>query len=143
MKKWMQLLLIMCVSGAVNAEQFKTIKDAEVHYVVFNSTFLTPKVARSYELKRNGYIATINVSVLDRMSNGKPAMDVAITGTAKNLVGQVKTLEFKQVKEGEAIYYLAQFPFANEETYNFTLNVDAGIKGKGPIKFSQKLYVEE
>jgi selenophosphate synthase len=114
-----------------------------VHYVVFNSTFVTPKVARSYELKRNGYIATVNVSVLDRMSNGKPAMDVAISGTAKNLVGQVKTLEFKQIKEGAAIYYLAQFPFANEETYNFTLNIDAGLKGKGPIKFSQKLYVEE
>jgi hypothetical protein len=54
----------------------------------------------------------------------------------------MKTLEFKQIKEGDAVYYLAQFPIVNEEMYQFTIDIDAGNKGRGPVSFSQKLYVE-
>ncbi|GMQ45389.1 DUF4426 domain-containing protein [Vibrio sp. 10N] len=142
MKKSLLFIFAILMSSVAAAGQFKTIKDAEVHYVVFNSTFVTPKVARSYGLKRNEHIATVNVSVLDRASAGKPAMEVSIKGVAKNLIGQTKTLEFKQIKEGDAIYYLAQFPIVNEEMYKFTIDIDAGNKGRGPVSFSQKLYVE-
>lgn len=142
MKKSLLFIFAILMSSVAAAGQFKTIKDAEVHYVVFNSTFVTPKVARSYGLKRNEHIATVNVSVLDRSSAGKPAMEVSIKGVAKNLIGQTKTLEFKQIKEGDAIYYLAQFPIVNEEMYKFTIDIDAGNKGRGPVSFSQKLYVE-
>lgn len=142
MKKSLLFIFAILMSCVAAAGQFKTIKDAEVHYVVFNSTFVTPKVARSYGLKRNEHIATVNVSVLDRASAGKPAMEVSIKGVAKNLIGQTKTLEFKQIKEGDAIYYLAQFPIVNEEMYQFTIDIDAGNKGRGPVSFSQKLYVE-
>ncbi|MGR5288649.1 DUF4426 domain-containing protein [Vibrio maritimus] len=142
MKKSLLFIFAVLMSSAAAAGQFKTIKDAEVHYVVFNSTFMTPKIARSYDLKRNEHIATVNVSVLDRASAGKPAMEVGIKGIAKNLIGQMKTLEFKQIKEGDAVYYLAQFPIVNEEMYQFTIDIDAGNKGRGPVSFSQKLYVE-
>jgi hypothetical protein len=69
-------------------------------------------------------------------------MEVGIKGVAKNLIGQMKTLEFKQIKEGDAVYYLAQFPIVNEEMYQFAIDIDAGNKGRGPVSFSQKLYVE-
>ncbi|WP_234494589.1 DUF4426 domain-containing protein [Vibrio maritimus] len=143
MKKSLLFIFAILASGLAQAGQFKTIKDAEVHYVVFNSTFMTPQIARSYGLKRNEFTATVNVSVLDRASAGKPAMAVGIEGSAKNLIGQTRTLEFKEIKEGDAIYYLAQFPIVNEDTYKFTIDIDAGNKGRGPISFSQKLYVEQ
>ncbi|MGF1747212.1 DUF4426 domain-containing protein [Vibrio cionasavignyae] len=143
MRKYVWLLVLLVFSTAGYAGQYKTIKDAEVHYVVFNSTFLTPEVARSYGLKRNDTIAIVNVSVLDRASLGKPAMSAEITGEAKNLIGQTKTLDFKEIKEGDAIYYLAQFSITNEERYQFTIDVDAGMKGRGPISFSQQLYTEK
>lgn len=127
----------------VNAGQFKTIKDVEVHYSTFNSTFLTPQVARSYKLKRNGYSAIINISVLDNYQPGKPATTATITGTVKNLIGQTRELSFREVKEGEAIYYLAEFSITDEEILNFNLDIDAGLKGHGPIQFRQKFYVEE
>ncbi|WP_227646841.1 DUF4426 domain-containing protein, partial [Klebsiella pneumoniae] len=48
-------LLLTLLALPASAEQQKTIKDIEVHYSAFNSTFLTPKVASSYQLTRNGY----------------------------------------------------------------------------------------
>ncbi|MDE1339931.1 DUF4426 domain-containing protein [Vibrio aestuarianus] len=143
MRKWIIALLMAVLSLPTLAEQFKTIKNVEVHYSAFNSTFLTPQVARSYQLKRNGYSAILNISVLDNLSLGKPAVEAKITGYAKNLIGNLRELEFKQVKEGDAIYYIAQFPITNEENLSFDIDVNTGLKGAGKLKFSQKFYVEE
>ncbi|MGO2498230.1 MAG: DUF4426 domain-containing protein [Vibrio litoralis] len=149
MKKWIAIALpalvslITFVSIPSFAGQFKTIKNSEVHYSAFNSAMLTPEVATQYKLKRNGYSAILNISVLDTSKLGKPAVDAKVTGSSKNLIGQTKQLNFKQVKEGEAIYYLAEFPITNEEQLTFNINVDAGNTGSGPISFTQKFYVEE
>ncbi len=143
MNKWITALLISLLSFPTFAEQFKNMKDIEVHYVAFNSTFLTPQVARSYDIKRNGYLAVINISVLDRASLGKPALEAKIAGQAKNLIGQTKPLTFREIKEGDAIYYLAELPVTHEETFTFDIDVKSGNKGSGKLKFTQKFFVEE
>lgn len=143
MKKWITLVLVTMFAMPSWAGQYKTIKDVEVHYSAFNSTFLTAQVARSYQLKRNGYSAILNISVLDNSQAGKPAITANITGTSKNLIGQIRQLNFRQVQEGDAIYYLAEFPISDEEQLTFDLDVNAGIKGTGILKFTQKFYVEE
>ncbi|MDN3683898.1 DUF4426 domain-containing protein [Vibrio sinaloensis] len=138
MKTWISLMLASLLAVPAWAGQFKTIKDVEVHYSAFNSTFLTPQVARSYKLKRNGYSALLNISVLDNYQAGKPAITAKITGTAKNLIGQTRELSFREVKEANAIYYLAEFPISDEENLTFTIDVNAGNKGTGTLKFTQK-----
>ncbi|MEF1256260.1 MULTISPECIES: DUF4426 domain-containing protein [unclassified Vibrio] len=143
MKKWITLALISLFAVPSWAGQFKTIKDVEVHYSAFNSTFLTAQVARNYKLKRNAYSAILNISVLDNSQAGKPAITAQITGTSKNLLGQTRQLNFREVQEGDAIYYLAEFPISQEEQLTFDLDVNAGIKGTGRLKFTQKFYVEE
>tara|TARA_Y100001956_G_C4128436_1_gene191824 strand:+ start:6712 stop:7143 length:432 start_codon:yes stop_codon:yes gene_type:complete len=143
MKKWITLLCVSLLSLPAWAGQFKTIKDVEVHYSAFNSTFLTPQVARSYKLKRNGYSALLNISVLDNYQAGKPAITAKISGSAKNLIGQTRELTFREIKEANAIYYLAEFPISDEENLTFTIDVNAGNKGTGTLKFTQKFYVEE
>ncbi|MDR9828324.1 DUF4426 domain-containing protein [Vibrio sp. FNV 38] len=143
MKRWLTLLVCITLSSTTWAGQFKTFKDIEVHYSAFNSTFLTPKVARSYSLKRNGYSAILNISVLDRSVLGKPATTTKLSGSAKNLIGNTRSLTFREVKEADAIYYLAEFSISNEETLTFTIDVDSGNKGTGKLTFTQKFYVEE
>ncbi|WP_105900837.1 DUF4426 domain-containing protein [Vibrio gangliei] len=146
MKKWITSSLIIVsalLASPSYAEQFKTIKNSQIHYSAFNSAMLTPEVARQYKLKRNGYSAILNVSVLDTSKLGTPAVDAKISGSSKNLLGQTRQLTFKQVKEGDAIYYLAEFPITNEEQLTFNIDVDAGQVGSGPFSFHQTFYVEE
>lgn len=143
MKKVLTALLFIMVTLPTYAEQFKTIKNSEIHYSAFNSTMLTPEVATQYKLKRNGYSAILNISVLDKSQLGKPAINATITGTSRNLIGQIRQLEFKSIKEGNAIYYLTEFPISNEESLTFNINVDAGNTGSGPMNFTQKFYTEE
>ncbi len=143
MRKWMMSLLLTLLALPASAEQQKTIKDIEVPYSAINSTFLTPTVARSYPRTRNGNTAILNISVLDRASLGKPATEAKLTGHAKTLIGNLRELSFKQVKEGNAIYYLADVPISNEEMLTFDIDVDAGLKGAGKLTFSQKFYTEQ
>lgn len=143
MTKYLIALLTCVLSLPSIAGQLTTIKDVEVHYSAFNSTFLTPQIARSYQLKRSGYSAILNISLLDRSQLGKPAISGKLTGTAKNLIGQTRELNFRKVEEGDAIYYLAEFAITEEETIRFNIELDAGNKGKGTLKFTQKFYVEE
>ncbi|MGL6316020.1 DUF4426 domain-containing protein [Vibrio sp. WXL103] len=142
----MKYALLLCLSALFSmptwAGQFKTFKDVEVHYSAFNSTFLTPAIARSYDLKRNGYSAILNISVLDKGSLGKPATTAQLSGSSKNLIGNSRTLTFREVREGDAIYYLAEFPITNEETLTFNIDVDSGSKGSGRLTFTQKFYVD-
>lgn len=123
---------------AKNSEQ---LGELEVHYIALNSTFLTPEIATAYQLTRSKVNALVNISVLDTSLPSKPAKSVNLVGKVKNLLGQEKTLEFVKVKEGDAIYYLAEFNFTSEEVYRFTIDIFDNGK-KHTLKFQQKLYAD-
>lgn len=136
---WGLLLCGLLLSVMANAEQKQQLGDWDVHYIAFNSTFLTPQVAKAANLSRNKNNAIINISVLD--SQTQQAQQVQIGGIARNLLGQQRDLVFREVKDGEAIYYIAVMPFRNEEQLRFSLDIRQGTK-RQQLNFEQKLYTE-
>lgn len=145
MKKLNTLLTILLLSFVamathVRAEQKITKGDWDIHYIAFPSSFLNPEVALSYGLERSRYLGVVNISVLNNQKNNA-AQNVYLMGKARNLLGQNKTLKFEKVKEGDAIYYLAQVKFSNEEIINFDIDVKLGDRSE-KLKFSQKFYVD-
>jgi hypothetical protein len=138
MKTTWGCLLALLMTLPLHAEQMQALGPWQVHYNAFNSSFLTPEVAKAYGLERSRYNGIINVAVQDK--NGK-ALAAGLTGEAKNLIGTIRTLNFQQVKEGEAIYYLAVLPYRNEDTYQFTINIMADGRHE-ILKFQQTFYVD-
>jgi hypothetical protein len=132
-------LLMTCISTQVSAEIKQVLGDWEVHYIAFTTTFLSPEIARANNIVRSSQNALVNISVLDKRT--KEAQDVNISGTARNLLGTNKTLTFKQVKEGDAIYYLASVPFSNKEILRFSIDINQGRSNQS-LKFQQTMYVE-
>jgi hypothetical protein len=133
--------LSLFVMTSVSAENMKKLGSMNVHYMAIGSTFFTPEIAKAYGITRSRYNGLINISVLDNSQKGNPAKTVSLTGQAKNNLGQFKDLDFKEVKEGDAIYYLAQVNYSNEETIHFDIMINDG-KDKQQLKFSQKFYVD-
>lgn len=119
----------------------KKMGDMNVHYMAIGSTFFTPEIAKAYGITRSRYNGLINISVLDNSQDGTPAKTVSIIGKAKNNLGQVKRLDFQEVKEGKAIYYLAQVSYRNEETLHFDITINDG-KQKQKLTFSQIFYTD-
>lgn len=141
----MKLLLAITISvfamSYASAENMKKLGSMNVHYMAIGSTFFTPEIAKVYGITRSRYNGLINISVLDNTKAGTPAKTVSIIGKAKNNLGQFKTIEFNEVKEGDAIYYLAQIKYRNEETMHFTLIINDG-KEQQTLNFTQKFYVD-
>jgi len=130
---------MLIFSSQANAEQKQVLGSWDVHYIALNSTFLSPDVAKKYGIVRSKFNALINISVLDREE--KSAQSVILTGEAKNLMGVVKKLTFKQVKEGKAIYYLAVLSFSDLEQYRISINISDGLEQK-TLKFQHKFYAD-
>jgi len=135
------LLVSLTLVSNVFAENMKKLGSMQVHYMAINATFLTPKIAKAYNIERSRFNGLINISVLDDSQKSKPAKTVDIRGTARNDIGQIKTLSFDEVKEGDAIYYLAQINYSNEETFYFDIIINDG-KETQQLKFTQKFYVD-
>jgi hypothetical protein len=134
-------LLALSVVTTSSAENMKKMDGLNVHYIALGSAFLTPEIATAYGIERSRYKGLVNISVLDNTQAGNPSKTVFINGKTRNDVGQIKSLEFTEVKEGDAVYYLAQVSYTNEETIYFDINITD--KGKQHnLKFSQKFYVD-
>ena len=119
--------------------QYKVLGPWEVHYIAFPSTFIQPSIAKNYDLDRSPNKGIINISVLK--NSDKTAQTATLTGTARNLLGNKKQLEFKEVVEGDAIYYLAQIDYSNEEIYRFDIEINQNGQVQ-TLKFQQKFYVD-
>ncbi|WP_462166381.1 DUF4426 domain-containing protein [Pseudoalteromonas sp. GB43] len=119
--------------------QYKVLGPWEVHYIAFPSTFIQPNIAKNYDLERSPSKGIINISVLK--NSDKTAQTATLTGTARNLLGNKIQLTFKEVVEGDAIYYLAQIDYSNEEIYRFDIEINQNGKVQ-TLKFQQKFYVD-
>jgi hypothetical protein len=137
-------LLTACLSvtamaaDVIKGERQETFGDTTVHYNTFNSTYLTPDIAKAAELIRSKNQGVINVSVI---KDGKPLVS-SVTGTVKDLTSQTVPLNFKQITEQGAIYYIAQYPVDQQEIRTFEIKVQNGDK-INTINFNQELFPGE
>ena len=125
-------------ADVIKGERQETFGDVTVHYNTFNSTFIQPDIAKAAELIRSKNQGVINVSVIKA---GQP-MVASVTGTVKDLTSKTVPLNFKQVTEQGAIYYLAQYPVDQQEVRTFEIKVQAGDK-INTINFNQELFPGE
>ncbi|UTF59266.1 DUF4426 domain-containing protein [Gilvimarinus sp. DA14] len=127
------------------SERSKTFGSYTVHFSVFNSAFVPPAVAEIYQINRARNQVLVNISVT-QSKDGKTSLGLPakVSGTAKNLIQQMQTLDFQTISEGEATYYIAPLKHTNEEVYNFAIQVIPEQSGTPlEVRFSRKLYVQE
>ncbi|TMO93865.1 DUF4426 domain-containing protein [Pseudoalteromonas sp. S3260] len=147
MQRLIKFCFIACLALAFNAHsaqeqgaQYKELGPWQVHYIAFPSTFIQPQIAKTYGLERSGYKGIVNISIL-KNDTDKTAQKATLQGTARNLLGNKQSLNFKEVVEGDSIYYLAQVDYTNEEILRFEIEIQQGNQFQ-TLKFQQKFYVD-
>lgn len=133
-------IMLSSVSLPSMAEQKQQFANLEVHYIALPSMFIEPAIAAQYGLKRSKYTGLVNISVLDKSQQSQP-IEADLVGIGRNLIGQTEQLQFKKIKEGKSIYYIATYAFTNEEIVNFDVQIKAQDK-TNRLKFQHKFYVE-
>lgn len=136
MRKLVTLACALLLSLSAAAEQKITSGALDIHYIVFNSSFLQPNIAKASGLERGKNIAVLNVSPL-RDGKGEKS---TVTGTLTNLLSQSKTLEFREIDEGDAVYYIAQFPIDSREMLKFDIRLVDSQGQSHSLKFNQEVF---
>ena len=125
-------------ADAIKGERQEVFGDITVHYNTFNSTYIQPGVAQDVELVRSKNQGVINVSVVKA---DKPLV-AQVSGNVKDLTGKGIPLNFKQITEPGAIYYLAQYPVLQPENRTFNITVTIGDEAH-TFSFNQQLFPGE
>jgi len=101
-------------------EKFKRFDNFELHYSVVNTTFLSPFVAEKYGITRGERHAILNLSLRELSIKGSTSVGMELSGRTWDLI-QAQDLQFSKIREEDAIYFLAEFKFINEEWRFFEL----------------------
>jgi hypothetical protein len=138
-------LLAVMLSATATAQQAQQFEDYTIHYNALNSSLISPEVAKVYGIRRSDSRALINISVLKNSENQLPkAVKATVTASGRNLTGQTRKIEMREVDEGDdAIYYIGELSVRNIETFDFTVMVTPeGQRRPFNVKFRQQFYTE-
>lgn len=126
-------------TSTVYAANSKEYADHIIYYNAFPTDSLPPEMTKQYALKRSKNYAMVNISVMKKGSGIPTGVKAKVTGTIKNLMGQTRELEFREIKEANAVYYIAQIGVQSKEVVNFNIDIKPeGTKLKYDIAFNKK-----
>lgn len=134
--------LLCLLAFTARAENSQDFGDYVVHFNALTTDILQAKVATEYGIKRSGSHAMLNVVVLRKVhgATGQP-VTAKVTGNATTLHGQVRELNLREIREPNAIYYIADFGIGNEETLNFKIAVQPeGETDTFSVQFRQQFF---
>ena len=135
-------ILATLTSFSSMAENSRQFGDYLIHFNAFRSDTISAEVAKQHGLARASNRVLVNITVLKELmgATGQP-VNAKVTGHASNLTGQLKTLEFKEIKEGNAIYYLADTKITDGEFLKFDINVvPEGVTRPMRLHFNKRFF---
>lgn len=144
MRHWKGLIAMLLLLAAASAgAESRVFGRYEVHYSIFAADFLQPGIAQAYGIVRAPDRAVLNIAVRRRLDGGgDEAVAAEVSGTRSDLIHKTP-LEFREVVEPGARYYLAHFPVRNDETLYFDLNIapdgDDAMLG---LRFEKRFFVD-
>lgn len=119
MKRWATLVLLTILFPlSAQAEKIEW-NEYEIHYASFKSTLIPADVAEAHKIVRSDSRIVINISIL---KDGEPVA-AGLEGSSRNLLGQIASLDFREVVEESAIYYLASQIVDERDTIVFDIGV--------------------
>jgi hypothetical protein len=137
------LLVLSLFTARAQAEQVEHFGDYDVHYSVFNTSFLAADIAKSYGITRSKNQALVNISVLKKNRDGSSkAVSAIVKGKVGDLIHSYD-LDFFTVREEKAIYYLSPMRISDKQEVYFTIDIQPDPNSSPlTLKFKKTLYID-
>lgn len=141
MKILLAILAMCAVTGFAHAEKAQKFGNLEIHYNALTTDYLLPEVARAYKIERSKTRGLLTISVLKKNKRGVPVpVPAKISMFVTNMTQQLSPLSLREIREGTAVYYLAEFRVAPPGTLTFSGVIETQGEPRRQIKFSQTFY---
>lgn len=136
--------LALLLTAPARAENIQDFGDYVVHYNALTTDMIPPMVARENDITRSKNRAMLNVVVLEKVlgASGKPTA-AEVSGRSISLTGQQNRIEFREVREPNAIYYIAEFAVSNEQRLTFDITVTPeGESEPLEVRFRKQFFTD-
>lgn len=141
MKRVLAALCLCSVAAVAHAEISQKFGPLEIHYNALRTDELLPEVARQYKIERSKTRGLLTISVLKQNKVGAASpVPAKISVYATNLNQQLANIEMREVREGNAIYYLGEFRVAPPDTLKFTAAVEVVGEPRREMVFTQQFF---
>lgn len=114
-----------------------------LHFSAIPTTALSPAVAARAGILRSSNRALLNVALRKGRAAEAVAVPARIEATATNPSGQPQAVRLREVREGDAIYYLGEASIEERDVLSIEL-VATPLDGSPPIRamFAQEFWPE-
>lgn len=128
------LLIGWPLTAAADSVQFK---DYEIFFTTFRSTLIPADVAEAHGITRSESRIIVNVTV----QKARKPVRATVDGLCTNLLNQLFTLGFVEVREETAIYYLASQIVDERDTLRYSINIQPeGEPAAYKLEFNRDFY---
>ncbi|HUF74504.1 MAG TPA: DUF4426 domain-containing protein [Gammaproteobacteria bacterium] len=126
-------------------ESFRVFGNYELHFNALTTDQLNEMMATEHGIVRSRNRVLLNVSVLRSQEIGVPtAVAAEVRASARNLTGQLRNLAVREVRDGDAIYYIGEMPIANAETLIFTVEALPESETETlTVSFQKQFFIDE
>jgi uncharacterized protein DUF4426 len=116
-----------------------------LYFNAINTDQLSPEIAGEYNIVRSKSRAMLNVSIHHKLANGSTeAVEGAVSASAVNLNGQLKTMTLRKVPEETAIYYIGELAITDGEVLIYTIDATPqGEASRFTVRFKKQFFVDE
>lgn len=138
------LCALALAAGRAQAEQSQDFGDYVVHFNALTTNQLPPQAASAYNIQRSANRVLLTITVLKKVMGaaGTP-VSAEVKAEAVNLTGHHHTISMRTAEENGAIYYLGTLNVDNEETYQFTINIEPeSIDETFVVKFRKQFFTD-
>lgn len=140
------MLLGLLLPLSAQSDQAREFNGYVVHYNTVTTDFLRPEIAQAHGIVRSRNRVLLNISIQAKTEGAAAgrAIHAKVSASATNLNGQLKTIAMREVRDGDAIYYLGEIPVADKETLDFTAKVTPeGETRTYTIEFRKQFFVRD
>lgn len=126
-------------------ESFKDFGSYVLHFNAVTTDQIGAQASGEHDIVRSKNRALLNISIMRNQEIGLPAAVAgAVTASATNLTGQLRRLDVREIREGDAIYYIAETQIVNAETLIFAVEATPESETSAlTVSFQRQFYVDE
>ena len=135
-------LALAALTTPAAAENSTEVDGYTIHHNAITTDMLTPEISRAYRIPRSRNRGMLNVSVIKDVgdSSGQPVA-AGVTAVSINYLGQQRPIRMREIREGDAVYYIGDFLVQHGELLSFDIEVrPEGEKQVFSTRMSQEFF---
>lgn len=145
---FLSLIVLVFSAWGANANEITPIDDDTrifgpytIYFTTINSLYIPPEVAAINNITRAKDQTLVNVAIKETATGKGVTAD--IKGSATNLMQQDKKIDFRPIKEQDAVYYIGTIKHENEELFHIDIELKpTGYDKAYNFRVTRKLYTE-